>query len=301
MKSVLSAALFAAITAQAAITTKIAKIYPPDQYNENYEVLVHQDGQVLHLDPDTAPEVLETLEKALEYGQEISLELEPLPLFADQDLPEKIKKAVLLPGLKSDHGLTAETSDQEDFIPTQVVSMDKASEIFEGLYERTRWWTECYNRAHIWNRQIHKDHGVNNEKVFIFYTRKYRRSYPRWKWWFHTAPMVRVEDKEVVLDREYTNSPVSLESWEWQFSAPNREQDGHRCARIENMSEYYDRYNTNNIQCNILVAPMYYWEPSEVGDRERGVYKNEWINWELRHAAQDVFGRWLDVYEEYKL
>lgn len=301
--SIVATLLFTALYAQAEVTTKIAGIVPPDEITPNYEVLAYRDGRVYQVSPDNI-EVLDTLRDALKYKSAVELKLEERPYFADRDFPEFVKEAslsILSKGVVAkSRARYAERSSNEDYAPDEVATMEEAQVMFEGLYERTRWWTECYNRAHIWNRQIHKDHGVKNEKVFIFYTRKFRREYPSWKWWFHAAPLVRVGRQPVVLDKEFMGEAKTLEQWESRFNSPYQD-DENQCIRIGKMSEYYEPYNAKNEYCNILVAPMYYWEPSELSEREEGVYKTQWVNWELRQAVNDVFGPWSNVYEEYKL
>lgn len=302
-------AILAAFTlsAQATIVTKFAKIYPPDEDFKNYEVLAFYDGRVFEVSPDS-PDILETIQYAKDFQLPVEIQLEEQPMFASNEAPELIVEArIAASELQGDQSHwqsfdPPESLNSEPFQPSELDDMDQATDMFSSLYPRTRRKTECFNRAHIWNRQMHKDFGVNSEKIFIFYTRKYRRAYRRWKWWFHTAPLIRVQGETIVLDREYTSNPITELSWEWQFSAPNREDESHRCSRIEQMSEYYDRFNTNNIFCNTLIAPMYYWEPSELSKRDRqGQIKNQWVNWELRLAARDMFGRWLDVYNELKV
>ncbi|MBC75412.1 MAG: hypothetical protein CME64_05285 [Halobacteriovoraceae bacterium] len=295
VKSILSCLVFFGLSAHANITTKIAKIYPPDEYNSNYEVLAYYDGRVFEVSPDT-PDVLETLKYAKNYEASVDIELAK-EFFIDRDAPELIIKAsVNTASNPQDYSLHVLN---ETYEPDQVESMDHASEMFNHLYARTRRRTECFNRAHIWNRQLNKDFGIKNEKIFIFYTRKYRRAYRRWKWWFHTAPLIRVAGEPIVLDREFTTGPISEQAWEEQFSAANRDIESHRCSKINEMSEYYDRDNTYNKFCNTLIAPMYYWEPSELSKREnQSIYKTNWVNWELRLAAKDVYGRWRDVFNE---
>lgn len=294
-----------AMSAYATITTRIAKVYPPDQYNSNHEVLAYYDGRVFEASPDS-PEIIETLLEAQKNGSSLEIELADAPLIFNPDAPELIIDA--RPVDETQEELPEQEFETEqaifqsvyDYEPTNVESMELAGKMFDHLSPRTQRKTECFNRAHIWNRQLHKDYKVNSEKIFIFYTRKYRREI-RWKWWFHTAPLIRVNDEAIVLDREYTVSPVKEESWEWQFSKPKRDRDID-CKRIDRMSEYYDRYNTNNVYCNIHIAPMYYWEPSRLQKLEnRGIKQERWINWEIRHAARDVYSRWVDVFNRYRI
>lgn len=289
-------------SAMAGITTKIAQINPPNAYNENYEVLAFYDGRVFEVSPEST-ELVELLASAAENNLAVEIDLEEPSYFMSNEVPEMILDAAIADAQDTRESVFSandEFLELQEYEPTNVGSLEKAAEIFQSLYQRTRRWTECYNRAHIWNRQMHKDHGVKSEKIFIFYTSKYRRTY-RWKWWFHTAPMVQVNGEDIVLDREFTSEPKTAADWERQFSAPNREDQDHRCKEIDGMSEYYDRQNMNNTFCNILVSPMYYWEPSELSDLENeGAVKNEWINWEIRHAAKDVLGRWVDFYNKYR-
>ncbi len=95
--------------------------------------------------------------------------------------------------------------------------MDQAEKMFDGLQEGQDGSHNASTGAYL-ERQLHKDFGVKSEKIFIFYTRKYR-SYDRsWKWWFHVAPMVRVKGQEVVLDTEFAKGPLTEYDWEKKFN-----------------------------------------------------------------------------------
>ena len=72
--------------------------------------------------------------------------------------------------------------------------------------------TQCYNRAHYWSYQMKQDYGVNSQKVFIYFTKKYTREI-NGSWWFHVAPALNFEDELHVFDPEFLTKPVTFESW----------------------------------------------------------------------------------------
>jgi hypothetical protein len=72
--------------------------------------------------------------------------------------------------------------------------------------------TQCFNRAHYWSYQLQQDYGVNTQKVFIYFTRKFTREI-NGDWWFHVAPAMYLNDELYVLDPEFLSKPVKFEAW----------------------------------------------------------------------------------------
>ena len=135
--------------------------------------------------------------------------------------------------------------------------------MFGKLKDRTKSFTQCFNRAHIWARQMHKDYAVKSQKILIYYTKKYRAEVDG-KWWFHIAPMITVNEDKYVMDREFTNAPTTDANWEAIFTKKMKSKGigpaDYRCGKIKNISEYYADANPD--YCNIQHTSMYYWEPN---------------------------------------
>ena len=79
---------------------------------------------------------------------------------------------------------------------SNVDSFEKATEIFKSLNGDTKGFSQCFNRAHIWAKQMNQNHGVDSMKILIYYTKKYRTEVSK-RWWFHIAPMVDVNETMV--------------------------------------------------------------------------------------------------------
>lgn len=296
MKLFLIGLIFIATAAKAAIVTGIARVEPPYEGSDMYQILAHYDGRIFEVDKSQT-EILETLSLAQGTELKVSLDLEKGHEF-DEISGARIIGATFV---YSEPLPLIEENLDSSYDPSNVSSMAEADRMFDGLTGRTRWFTQCFNRAHIWNRQLHKDFGVKSEKIFIFYTRKYRQYDRNWKWWFHVAPMVRVNGEKVVLDREFARGPLTEQEWEKKFNEPMRDK-GYRCKRMSNISTYYSETNNRNEYCNIQIAPMYYWEPSDLKALENeGVVKNRWFNSEIKSAAAEIFRNWTPIYEEYKV
>ena len=147
------------------------------------------------------------------------------------------------------------------------------------------------------------NHGTKSMKILIYYTKRFRQEIGG-KWWFHIAPMISVEGEHYVMDKEFTRGPVTDVEWEQIFTKKMEEKGvhGYRCKVIQNIKEYYEEYNQNNEYCNIQVTSMYYWEPNDMSRLDKtGQQKTEFINWELKTAAKNVFWKWRKVFREIKV
>lgn len=186
-----------------------------------------------------------------------------------------------------------------DYEPSNIASYEKAEQIFNGLYRKHKWFNQCFNRAHIWAKQMYNQHNVNSMKVLIYYTKKYRAEVSK-KWWFHIAPVVSVNGELYVMDREFTRRPQTVDQWEDIFTAKIKDQS-YRCKVIDNIAEYYDKRNMEQEYCNIQFVSMYYWEPNDMSNLDKtGEEKHQWVNWELRSAAKEAFWSWRKIYKELK-
>ena len=84
--------------------------------------------------------------------------------------------------------------------------------LFNQLHRNKRSSSECYERAHVWSYQMHKIHNINSQKMFVFFTNKYKREI-NGQWWFHVAPGVLFNNELYMFDPEFLDTPVTYESW----------------------------------------------------------------------------------------
>lgn len=279
--------------ASAGIKTRILHIDAPENMSGKYEVLVAKNMNTLSVDSSNS-ELIKSLYDAQEYNSVVDLGVEENQLKSMEVIEQGDNLLDFYPG--------DEVHPMSNYTPSNVDSMDLAKELFDSLKDRTKWFTQCFNRAHIWAKQMYNSHQVESMKILIYYTKKYRREI-KGKWWFHIAPMIDVNGEHVVLDKEFFRGPVSATTWEKKFTSKMEAKGikGYRCKVIKNIKEFYDEENQKNEYCNIQVASMYYWEPNDMSRLDKtGQEKTEFINWELKSAAKEVFWRWKGIYNSLK-
>lgn len=102
----------------------------------------------------------------------------------------------------------------QDYVVTNLTSSEDLNRIFENLntqYKKLK-ITQCYDRAHFWAYQMYRDDNIFSQKVFIYFTNKYKREI-HGAWWFHVAPGVNLNSELYVLDPEFLKSAVPFEAW----------------------------------------------------------------------------------------
>lgn len=102
----------------------------------------------------------------------------------------------------------------ESYHTSSIESEQLLSSMFKSLntnYKRFK-TTQCFNRAHYWSYQMYRDHGVYSQKVFIYFTKKYKREI-HGAWWFHVAPGVYLDNTLYILDPEFLKKAVPFEAW----------------------------------------------------------------------------------------
>lgn len=274
--------------------TRILHINSPEMIDENYEVLTSGSREVIEVNSNNL-ELIEKLYDAADANNTVELkylnnELADLETLATENSDDYLDE-------------TQELHPMMNYTPTNLDSEELVTEMFQSLNNRTKWFSQCFNRAHIWAKSMYDNYAVKSMKILIYYTKRYRREINK-KWWFHIAPMVQIGDKRLVLDREFTRKPVTDEQWEKIFTKKMEEKGiyGHRCKVIKNIKEYYDKHNQENEFCNIQVTSMYYWEPNDMSRLDKkGTQKTDWVNWELRAASKEAFKKWRKVYKKVKV
>jgi len=297
MKHILAITLLSTLTSFASITTNVAHI-ENGMNGDDTEIFVSYDGRVFNVEPERI-ELLEKLNYAKENNLEVELEIEDSMILN----PETVERIEAVEIIESNKTMSEEVSNltpMTGYKASNVESYDKAMEIFNSLNGKTKWFSQCFNRAHIWAKQMYDNYQVDSMKILIYYTKKYRAEVSK-KWWFHIAPMIDVNGQYYVMDREFTREPVTDSKWESIFTKKMGNTD-YRCKKIDNIKEFYDEDNTNNEFCNIQHTSMYYWEPNDMSKLDKsGVEKTKWVNWELRVASKEAFKKWRNVFKEIKV
>jgi len=183
----------------------------------------------------------------------------------------------------NENGYTLENSS---FEPTVLESKTNAENIFSTMRKKSRWRSQCYNRAHIWAFEEFKKNGTKLRKNFLFFTNRYIRNY-RYKWWFHVAPATFVqvdnEKKEIVLDRTFFDEPVEVNDWTKHFIY-----SGSSCPTVYKYSDYDNNQNAED--CYLIKTSMYFWQPTDLEEFEKtGQEKSSFIEGEVRRAYYQAF------------
>jgi hypothetical protein len=275
----------------------VAEIEQNEPNKKMLEVILTNKSEVLNVSADDT-----TLLKILEKAQEENL---PLNVTTNEAENKEIINAEIEDAEKNITDVTPSEvlTPMTSYTPSNVVSVETANAIFKTLFKRTNWFVECFNRAHLWAKQMLDNQGVQSMKQYIFYTKKFRRDISG-KWWFHVAPMIQVNDQRFVMDKEFTKAPVTDTDWENIFTKKLRAKGikNYRCKVIQNMKEFYEKANQEKEYCNILTTSMYYWEPNDMSRLDKtGVQKTEFINRELKIAIKDVLDNWVPVYKRHKV
>lgn len=279
--------------AQAGVKTRVLHIDAPEVLGESYEVLIAKNKTALKVAPSNTA-LIKDLYHAEEYNSVVEIETE-----------EQVITSVVI--LKDGDALldfypSTEQHPMMNYTPSNVDSYDEAVKMFGYLKKRTKWFTQCFNRALVWSKQMYDRDNVKSMKILIYYTKKYRREIDG-KWWFHIAPMIDVNGQFYVMDKEFNRAPVTDSAWERIFTKKMEKKGiyGYRCKIIKNVKEYYDEYNQRNEYCNIQVTSMYYWEPNDMSKLDKtGEQQTSFSNWKLKSAAREVFWSWRRVYKEIK-
>lgn len=179
-----------------------------------------------------------------------------------------------------------EVDPNVSFEPTVIKGYANAEKIFNRLNSNYQRVSQCFNRAHVWSRDEFENHGIKTMKTFVFFTNSYINRY-RFNWWFHVAPMIKVEEEgdtvERVLDFRYTQTPVTVREWTEMFVYSKRS-----CAQ---MTKYSDFKNTSESEdCYVINVPMYYWQPYHIEEIEtENRYQSQFNQYDVSAAFSEAF------------
>jgi hypothetical protein len=190
---------------------------------------------------------------------------------------------------KTEHTLieeALETNEPPEYAPTVIPNLNEATKIFNRLNPNYRRASECSNRAHIWASEEFKNSGLKSMKVFVLFTASYINRV-RFKWWFHVAPMVSINEngtiQKRIFDFMFNHRPVTVREWTNQFVF-----SGRPCLPTKRFSEY--DVNPQTEDCYLMEESMYYWTPVDLHKQElEGRYKTEFSQGELKSAYSEAF------------
>ncbi len=174
-----------------------------------------------------------------------------------------------------------QTQSTRKFVPTDIDRFQKVEEIFDNLNQSDERVSQCFKRAHIWNYDMWADYGINTQKVFIFYTERFRALEDA-KWRFHVAPMILSGGVEYMLDRTFLDHPVTVKQWASKFI----KSENINCPVITDFK--YLEENEMSRLCYIMKVPMYYLSPYDLGnnDSRTMLKKDHWVIDELQDARR---------------
>ncbi len=306
MRSLIMACLLSASTfAGYSVNTHIVEI--EDNGDEkSLDVLVSYDGRIFKVDrKDT--ETIEALGTAREVGAKVEVEL-GTNFISEKILNEieTIKSVKLVSqntGVSYDSNVTVNAvSPLNNYIPSDLGTYEKAERIFSALNKagKRQRKSQCFNRAYVWSKYMNKRFNVDSLKVLIYYSKRYRKEIRGSRWWFHIAPVVKVQDELYAMDREFMRKPVTVHDWQNYFTKkiPNEAYD---CKMITHYSEFKNEYRNYSEWCFTQLTSMYYWEPNDIQRvEETGKEMTGFSNRILNIAAKEAFRRSSAVYESLK-
>lgn len=166
----------------------------------------------------------------------------------------------------------------QSFTPTDYGTYENAQAQFKRLTLNMRSRSQCYQRAHAWAYEMWKESGAYTQKTFMFFTRKFIREY-NYGWWFHVTPHILVNGTEFTLDRTFTDGPLTMQVWTSEFMPKDV-----TCPVVEKYSDY--KNNQESQLCYHIKVPMYYYQPLQVEELEKGKFVTDWVASELAHARR---------------
>jgi hypothetical protein len=288
VNKILSIVLIFSSSITYANTIKINQILSPVSHDDVFLIL-GSDAQVYEVNK-TEIEIIDLAKTAYEFQDEVELTLSKNKLRTKRDT---------VIGLEITNLLSVEKSEVASSIPTPLdifnvtmVTPSAGKKMFDSMNNGTRRRSQCYNRAHVWAYEIYKKYStsqskMNLGKVWIFFTQDYIRDFKH-KWWFHIAPYTQFQDsvKTFVMDRSYNKKPIPLKEWTDIFMKNDAQ-----CKEVKFYSHY--RANQQNESCFIIKSSMYYWQPFNIENLEKGeAEKTRFDMEELEKAYKNAIRRW---------
>ena len=177
------------------------------------------------------------------------------------------------------------------FAPTDLQSKEKVDELFTTmLNDGDKRRSQCFKRAHVWAYDMWAKSKISSEKIFLFYTERYRFLQEE-KWWFHVAPVVTSGGMKYVMDGTFMEKPMEVKAWTDFFIKT----DKITCPAIKDITQF--EKNQWSRLCYTMTVPMYHLSPLDIAERDqKGVKRNNWIIEELQDARR-AFKGYESTYE----
>lgn len=176
-------------------------------------------------------------------------------------------------------------NELRQFAPTELKSEEEAATIFKDMLndgDKSR--SQCFKRAHIWSFDMWSKLGIFSQKIFMFYTKRFA-ILEDFEWWFHVAPMVVANGKELVMDGTFMDKPMEVKPWADFFMKT----DKITCPVVDTYQEY-EKHEWTRL-CVLMKVPMYYFSPLDLENRDKeGKVKNHWVLPELQDARRAFRG-----------
>jgi hypothetical protein len=270
------------------LNTKIHDIIAPEANEKDYLIL-SETGDVFEI-PLDKKELIDLAYEALENRLPINIDLVDLSINKILGKRERVAKLELL-NLEVDNLYQTESG----FVPTPLdnyrltvlADVAEADKVFKTMNTKTRRFSQCYNRAHVWTYELSRlrvdGQMYNTGKIWLFFTRRYIREY-KYKWWFHVAPYTKVstQSEDMILDREFLREPVGEVKWKNIFMKNKA-----NCPAVEYYSDYNNHQESQH--CYIMKSSMYYWQPFNIENLEKnGPEKKSWVQSELDQAYRNA-------------
>ncbi|MEI8346965.1 MAG: protein-glutamine glutaminase family protein, partial [Pseudomonadota bacterium] len=165
-----------------------------------------------------------------------------------------------------------------------VVSEQEALDLFKEMRSPNKRQELCTQRAHIWAYDFWRQKGLKTQKIFLFYTKRYRN---REDWWFHVSPYLLVKGengqiKEWVMDWFFFPKPMEIKEWSESFVKNGN------CPIAKNHLEYLRNVSVNSRYLCFLRKDlsMYFYQPVDIlrFDSVHNVIPQSWFKKELERS-----------------
>lgn len=270
------------------IETKVYELLSPVKNDDAYLIL-GTDGRVYEISSDKL-DIVEQAKMAKELQENIVIKTNTLKSSNSRAKVRSIEVQLYSSFKKNEVNLT-ETPTPLDNFSVSIITPEDGKSLFNTMNRKTRRWSQCYNRAHVWAYELSKKYidnkRLNIGKTWIFFTQKYIREY-KYKWWFHIAPYTQYKNSNeiFVMDRSFAKKPIALKSWTDIFMKNDA-----KCKIVKYYSHY--RKNQQSESCYIILSSMYYWQPFNIENLEKGEAPKESFKIEeLEKAYRNAIKRW---------
>ena len=204
----------------------------------------------------------------------------------DENIINSIKTLANRNNVMKSNNLKFFENNPAPYEATVLPSYQAANDLFHRLDNNYLRRSECTDRAHVWAYDEYKKNGIISNKIFIFFTASYINR-NNFKWWFHVAPLVKVNENGKIVDRvldyQFMDRPSTVKEWSDLQVSSKRE-----CKVTSKFSEY--DVNPQTEDCYMIYASMYYRLPGEIQAQETiGEYRNDFFESEVNFARKTGF------------